>query len=234
MSYANALSKNLVKTPKEFKRLPEEKILFIIDSYALSKQDIDFSPTNIDPMSSLSIIQRACRIFALQKNRFQNNSFGICILTPHSFRHLMDFTSNINNIIEKLSTISVQNDKPEEVAAYDFGPLLRYVEQLRNIHKDCLFRVIMTYNRDDCLPIIEPLNKKTFNIFCSPTFYFDTVYVCGNNIEMDEMTQTIYGKLALLCSTWSYKVCVERKPVSIINGIIALLPHPYTRELTTK
>jgi len=234
MSYANALSKKFTKTPIEFKNLPDEKILFVMDSYALSKTDIDFSPTNIDSMSSVTIIRRAYRFFALQKNRFQNNSFGICLLTPHSFNLVMDFTTNINVVIEKLSSILNQNDKPEEVVAYDFGPLLKYIGKLRNLHKDCIFRVIMTYNRDDCLPIIEPLDKKTFNIFCSPTFYFDTVYVCENNIETDEMAQTIYGKLALLCSTWSQKVCVQRKPMAIINGITSLLPHPYTRELTSK
>lgn len=234
MSYASALSKNLVKTPVEFKKLPDEKILFVIDSYALSKSDIDFHPSNLDPMSSLAIIQRAYRFFALQKTRFQNNSFGICILTPHSFNLVMDFTSNIKVIIEKLSSISIQNDKPEEVAAYDFSPLLKFVGKLRNLHKDSMFRVIMTYNRDDCLPIIEPLDKKTFSIFCSPTFYFDTVYICENNIETDEMAQTIYGKLALLCNPWSYKVYVQRKPMSIVNGIASLLPHPYARELTSK
>ena len=181
MLYASALSKSLRKTPLEFKSLPDEKILFVIDTYALSKTDIDFSPTNIDSMSSVAIIQRAYRFFALQKNRFQNNSFGICLLTPHSFNLIMDFTTNINIVIDKLSSILTQNDKPEEVVAYDFGPLLKYVGKLRNLHKNCIFRVIMTYNRDDCLPIIEPLDKKTFNIFCSPTFYFDTVYVLKNN-----------------------------------------------------
>lgn len=234
MSYANALSKNSTKTPIEFKKLPDEKILFVIDTYALSKFDIDFSPTNIDPMSSVAIIRRAYRFFALQKNRFQNNSFGICLLTPYSFNLVLDFTTNINIVVEKLSSVLIQNDKPEEAAAYDFGPLLKYIGKLRNLHKDCIFRVIMAYNRDDCLPIIEPLDKKTFNIFCSPTFYFDTIYVCENNIEKDDMAQTIYGKLALLCSTWSYKVCVQRKPIAIINGITSLLPHPYTRELSTK
>jgi len=200
----------------------------------LLKLDIDFSPTNLDPMSSVAIIQRACRFFALQKNRYQKNSFGLCILTQHSFNLLMDFTSNINIIIEKLSSLLIQNDKPEEVAAYDFGPLLKYVGKLRNLNKDSVFRVIMTYNRDDCLPIIEPLDKKTFSLFCSPSFYFDIVYICQNNIETDEMAQNIYGKLALLCNTWSYKVCVQRKPVSIINGITSLLPHPFTRELKTE
>lgn len=234
MSYADALSKNLTKIPIEFKKLPDEKILFVIDSFALSKTDIDFSPTNIDSMSSVAILRRAFRFFALQKNRFQNNSFGICVLTPHSFNVVMDFTTNINIIVEKLSSILIHNDKSEDAAAYDFGPLLKYIGKLRNLHKDSIFRVIMSYNRDDCLPIIEPLDKKTFNIFCSPTLYFDTVYVCDNNIETDEMAQIIYGKLALLCSTWSYKICVQRKPMAIINGITSLLPHPFVRELTTK
>lgn len=234
MSYANALSKNLIKSPVVFKKLPDEKILFVIDSYALSELDIDFHPFNLDSMSSLAIILRAYRFYALQKTRFQNNSFGICILTPHSFNLVMDFTTNIKVIIEKLSSISIQNDKPEEVASYDFGSLLKFVAKLRNMHKDSIFRVIMTYNRDDCLPIIEPLDKKTFSIFCSPTFYFDTVYICENNTETNEMAQTIYGKLALLCNPWSYKVYVQRKPISIINGIASLLPHPYTRELSSK
>lgn len=234
MSYASAVSKNLVKTPVVFKTLPEEKILLIIDSYALTKLDITFSPTNLDPMSSLAIVHRALRFFVLQKNRYQNNLFGICLLTPHSYSLVMDFTSNINTIIDKLSSILTQNNEPEEAAAYDFGPLMKFIGKLRNVHKDCVFRVIMTYNRDDCLPIIEPLDKITFNVFCSPTFFFDTIYICGNNIETDEMAQTIYGKLALLCSNWSYKVCVQRKPVAIINGITALLPHPNTRELATK
>lgn len=234
MSYAKAVSKNLVKTPIAFKKLPDEKILFVIDSYTLSNLDIDFSPTNLDPMSSLAIIQRAYRFFALQKNRYQNNSYGICILTPQLFTPVLDFTSDINVVIEKLSSILIPNGIPEEVAAYDFGPFLKYVAKLRNSHKDCVFRVIMTYNRDDCLPIIEPLDKITFNIFCSPSFYFDTVYICENNIETDVMAQTIYGKLALLCSTWSYKVCAQRKPISIINGITSLLPHPQIRELASK
>ncbi|XP_025412511.1 uncharacterized protein LOC112684953 [Sipha flava] len=234
MSYAKALSKNLVKPSVEFKTLPNEKILFIIDSFALTKLDIDFSPTNLESMSSLAIIQRACRFFALQKNRYQNNSFAICILTPHSYKFILDFTSNINIIVEKLSSILIQNEKPEEVAAYDFGPLLKFVAELRNMHKDSVFRVIMTYNRDDCLPIIESLDKNTYSIFCSPTFYFDTVYICENNIDNDEMAQTIYGMLALLCNTWSYKVCVQRKPIAIINGIASLLPHPHARELTSK
>lgn len=233
MSYANAVSKKVEKTTTIFKKLPDEKILFVIDSFALSKFDIDFSPTNLDSMSSLDIILRAYRIFALQKNRFQNNSFGICILTVRSFKLIVDFTSDINIIIEKLSSIVVRNDKPE-VAAYDFGPLLKYIGTLRNIHKDNVFRVIMTYNRDDCLPIIEPLDKNTFSIFCSPTFYFDTIYICENNIETDEMAQTMYGKLALLCNSWSYKICVQRKPISIINGVISLLPHPFLRKVTTE
>lgn len=234
MSYASAVSKNLVKTPVVFKELPEEKILFIIDTYSLTKLDITFSPTNLDPMSSLAIIQRALRFFVLQKNRYKNSFFGICILTPHSYSPVMDFTSNTNTIIEKLSSILTKNYKPEEAAAYDFGALMKHVGRLRNLHKDSGFRVIMTYNRDDCLPIIEPLDKVTFSTFCSPTFYFDIIYICGNNIETDEMAQTIYGKLALLCSNWSYKVCVQRKPVAIINGITSLLPHPFARELATK
>lgn len=234
MSYAKALAKNLEKPPVEFKTLSDEKILFIIDSYALTKLDIDFSPTNLESMSTLAIIQRACRFFAIQKNRFQNNSFGICILTPQSYRMVLDFTSNINIVVEKLSSLLVQNETPEEVAAYDFGPLLKFVAELRNAHKDSVFRVIMTYNRDDCLPIIDPLDKNTYSIFCSPTFYFDTVYICENDIDTDEMAQTIYGMLALLCSTWSYKVCVQRKPIAIINGIASLLPHPTARELITK
>lgn len=234
MSYANALSKHLTKTPVQFKKLPDEKILFVIDSYALSKLDIDFSPTNLESMSSLAIVLRACRFFVLQKNRFQNNSFGICILTPLSFNVVLDFTSNINTVIEKLSSILIQNDNSEEAETYDFGPLLKYVGKLRNLQQDCLFRVILTYNRDDCLPILEPLDKKTYDIFCSSKLFFDTVYVCKNNIESDGMAQYIYGKLALLCNAWSYKVCVQRKPIAIVNGITSLLPHPYTRELTTK
>lgn len=234
MSYAKALAKKAVRPAVEFNTLPDEKILFIIDTYALTKLDIDFSPTNLDSMSSLAIIQRAFRFFALQKNRYQNNSFGICILTPHSYKLVLDFTSNINIIVEKLSSILVQNENPEEVAAYDFAPLLKYVGELRCIHKDCMFRVIMTYNRDDCLPIIDVLDKDTYSIFCSPKFYFDTVYISGNDIHTDEMAQTIYGMLALLCNTWSYKVCVQRKPIAIINGIATLLPHPNARELISK
>lgn len=233
MSYASALSKNLVKTPV-FKKLPDEKVLFVIDSYTLSKYDINLGSKNFDPVSSLAIIEGAYKFLAMQKNLFRNNSLGICILTPHSFNLVMDFTSDVNTVIEKLSSISVQNNKPEEVAAYDFGPFLKFVGKLRNLHKDSIFRVIMTYNRDDCLPIIEPLDPNTFSVFCSPTFYFDTVYVCGNNIETDEMAQNIYGKLALLCNTWSYKICVQRKPMSIMNGIASLLPHPNARELSKK
>lgn len=234
MSYANALLKNTMKTPMVFKKLPDEKILFVIDLYALSKFDIDFSPKNINPMSSLAIIQRACRFFAMEKNRLKKNYFGICVLTPHSFHLIMDFTTNIKTVIEKLLSISIQNDKPEEVASYDFGPFLKYIGTLRNSHKDCIFRAIMIYNRDDCLPIIDSLDTNTFNIFCCSTFYFDIVYICQNNIEHDEMAQNIYGKLALLCNDWSYKVCVQRKPMSIINGITSLLPHCQIRELTTK
>lgn len=233
MSYACAVSKNLAKTTADFKKLPDEKILFIIDTYTLSKLDINFGAANLDPMSSLAIIQRAYRFYALQKNRYQKNFLGICLLTPHSFNLALDFTTDMKEIVEKLSFKSIVN-KSEEAAAYDFGPLLKFVGKLRNMHKDCIFRVIMTYNRDDCIPILEPLDEKTFSIFCSPTFYFDTVYICGNNIESDEMAQNIYGKLALLCNKWSYKVCVERKPMSIMNGITSLLPHPRTRELITK
>lgn len=234
MSYANAVTKKLVKTPIVFPKLPAEKILFVIDSYSLTNLDIDFSPTNLDSMSSLAIIIRAFRFFALEKNRYQNNFFGICLLTPHSYNLVLDFTSNIKIVVEKLSSILIQRNNSEEVAAYDFCPLMKCVGRLRDLNKDCVFRVIMTYNRDDCLPIIEPLDAKTFNIFCSPTFYFDTVYVCQNNIETDEMAQTIYGKLALLCNTLSFKVCVQRKPVAIMNGIISLLPHPNTREINSK
>jgi len=229
MSY----SKICEKSPKVFKKLPEEKILFVIDLYSILKMDIDFSPTNLEPMSSLDIILRAYKIFALQKLRFQNNSFGICVLTSHSFKLVMDFTSNINVIIEKLSCISTENDKSEKVA-YDFDSLLKSIGKLRDFHKDCIFRVIMTYNRDDCLPIIKQLDKNIFNMFCSKTFYFDIVYICENNVTTDEMARTIYAKLSLLCNPWSFKICVQRKPISIINGITTLLPHPYTREVETK
>jgi len=218
------------KTPSVFKKLPEEKFLFVIDLYALSKSDIDFSPSNLEPMSSLSIILRGYRIFALQKLRFQNNSFGICVLTRHSFKLVMDFTSNINIIIEKLSSISIENEKFEEVATYDFDCLLKSISKLREFHKNSIFRVIMTYNRDNCLPIIKKLDKNIFNMFCSPTFYFDIVYVCKNDISTDEMAQIIYAKLSLLCSPLSYKICVQRKPMSIINGITTLLSHPHTRK----
>lgn len=230
MSYANALTKNMGKTSMVFKKLPDEKILFVIDSYALSKLDIEFSTKRMESMSSLAVIQEAYRFFTIQKNRFQNNYFGICILTPHSFDMIMDFTTNINKVIEKLYSISIQNDKPE-IASYDFGPLLRYVGELRNMHKDGIFRIIMTYNRDDCFPIIDPLDRNTFNVFCSSTFYFDIVYVCEKNIEHDTTLQNIYGKLALLCNAWSFKLCVQRKPMSIINGIVSLLPNPQIREL---
>lgn len=234
MSYAKAVAKNLVKTPIVFAKLPPEKILFVIDSYSLADLDIDFSPTNLDPMSSVAIIMRAFRFFALEKNRYQNNSFGICLLTPHSYRLVLDFTSNIKMFIEKLSSIMTQQQYNfEEAAAYNFSSLMKCVGQLRDSNKDCIFRVIMTYNRDDCLPIIDPIDPMTFSFFCSPTFYFDTVYICQNNIETDEMALTIYGKLALLCNPWSYKVCVQRKPVSITNGITSLLPHPNTRELNS-
>jgi len=230
MAYAEVIA----KSTKVFKNLPEEKFLFVIDLHALSKLDVDFSPTNLEPMSSASIILRAYRIFALQKLRFQNNSIGICILTSNSFRLVMNFTSNINVIIEKLSSISVGNENPEEVVAYDFDSLLNCIYKLREFHKDCLFRVIMTYNRDDCLPIIEQLDKNIFSMFCSPKFYFDIVYVSKYDIATNKMVQTIYAKLSLLCNPWSYKVCVQRKPIAIINGITTLLPHPYTRELATK
>lgn len=229
MSYANALSKNIVKTPMVFKKLPDEKILFVIDSYALSKLDIDFNTNKMEPMSSLAVIQEAYKLFALQKNCLQNNYFGICILTSQSYKMIMDFTTNINKIIETLNSISIQNDK-SEIASYDFGPLLRYVGELRILHKDCILRVIMTYNRDDCFPIIDPLDRNTFNLFCSSTFYFDIVYVCEKNIEHDSTAQNIYGKLALLCNAWSYKACVQRKPISIINGIVSLLPNPQLRK----
>ncbi|VVC34572.1 Hypothetical protein CINCED_3A000505 [Cinara cedri] len=229
MSYANALSKNKIKTPTIFKNLPNEKILFVVDSYALSRFDIDLSPTNLVPISSLTVIKKAIRLFALEKNRFQNHSFGICVITSQSFNKVLDFTSNLNTVFDKLLSISIQLDKPEEVASYDFGPLLKYVRQMRNMHKDSIFRVIMTYNRDDCLPIIEQFDKMTFNIFCSRLFFFDIVYVCENNIETDEMAQNNYGKLALLGNPWSFKVCVQRKPFAIINGIMSLLPHPFVR-----
>lgn len=222
------------KTPKAFKKLPEEKFLFVIDLYTLSKLDIDLSSTNLESMSSLAIILKAYRIFALQKLRFQNNSFGICVLTPHSFNLVLDFTSNVNIIIEKLSSLLNENEHFEEVSSYSFDSLLKSIYKLRELHKNDVFRVIMTYNRDNCLPNIKKLDKNTFDMFCSPTFYFDIVYVCENDISTDKMAQTIYARLALLCSPVSYKVCVQRKPISIINGIITLLPHSYTRKQAIK
>lgn len=230
MSYANILLKNKERTPIIFKHQPDEKILFVIDSYALTMFDIDFSSTNMAPMSSLTVIKKAYRLFALEKNRFQNHSFGICVLTSQSFNFILDFTSNLEIVLEKLSSISIQLDKPEEVASYDFGSLLKHITKMRIMYHDTIFRVIMTYNRDDCLPIIEHLSCLVFNTFSSQLFYFDTVYICENNIETDEMAQNNYGKLALLCNPWSYKVCAQRKPFAIINGIMSLLPHPFVRE----
>lgn len=229
MSYASALTKNKEKISSIFKTLPHEKILFVIDSFALSKFDINFGLVNLLPMSSLTVIIKAYKLFASEKNRLQNHSFGICVLTPQSFVLIQDFTTNLNTLFEKLASISIQLDKPEEVASYDFNPLLKYIGKMRSAHKDTMFRVIMSYNRDDCLPIIDHLDKFTFNTFCSQSFFFDTVYICENNIETDEMAQNNYAKLALLCNSGSYKVCVQRKPFAIINGIMSLLPHPYVR-----
>ncbi|XP_050439014.1 uncharacterized protein LOC126844683 [Adelges cooleyi] len=231
ISYAAALSKNIVKTPVDLKKMPAEKILFVIDAYTLTQMDINFGPSSIDAISSLKIIERAYKYFALMKNRYQSNQFAICLLTPLSYNMVLDFTSDIKVIIKELTLLSNSLFINEDVAAYDFGPFLTFVAKLRTSHKDSVFRVLMSYNRDDCLPIIDVLDENTFSTFCSPNFFFDIIYICGNNIKIDEMAQTIYGKLAVLCNPLSYKVCVQRKPMAIMNGLSSLLPHPHVRVL---
>ncbi|XP_050527325.1 uncharacterized protein LOC126897628 [Daktulosphaira vitifoliae] len=229
MSYASILSKNLKKGPLKLKKLPEEKILLVIDLFKLSELDIKFGSSHFDAISSLTIIQRAFKYFVSHKNLYYNNQFAICLLTPFSYDLILDFTSDVKIISKELLLIPTSISITEDIAAYDFGPFLKFVAQLRSIHKDSIFRVVMSYNRDDCLPIIDSLDKNTYSIFSSPSFFFDIVYICKNNLEIDEMAQNIYGKLALLCNPWSYKICTQRKPMAIMNGISSLLPHPLVR-----
>ncbi|XP_050428030.1 uncharacterized protein LOC126838006 isoform X2 [Adelges cooleyi] len=209
-------------------KLAKEKILLVIDTSA--------DPSMSNP-STLAVILQCFRQLSILKNRqIPDNQFAVCTINNYSYTNVSDFTTDTEALSRKLHSVNSLCQQPGNYCPYyKFDGLLdfvtrKYADNMTQKDEDYIFRVILTYNRDYCLPHINEISPITKSILRSPRFYFDFIHISA--FEINNRTQLVFDQLAVLCNPWSYKLKAERNPLSIISTVCEFLMHPMARDTT--
>lgn len=160
-----------------------ERLVFCID-LCNEMNGIEFSKSRKNTFTRLDLVKHMLKMFVHLKHKMNpRHEFAIVCLTDAAI-WFQDFTSDVELLAKKVSTLQTQGDFPRFNMSSVFDLFAKKValpqvtmEDLKRGGADYLYRVLFIYSRTTVVPEWIDGREMADRLLATPVFFFDGLYL---------------------------------------------------------
>ncbi|CAG9559844.1 unnamed protein product [Danaus chrysippus] len=214
-----------------------ERIIICLD-LCYDAQNSLFRLADGTTYTPINMLKRVLDFFIHSKHAINKRTeFALFVLNDSDVQYIQNFTNNVKDIINAIDYV-----QPEECTqeTFDFQKIFKILKQDIQIpeykQSECILpppyvvRMIVLYNRSNCIPVIQQ-DDPYFNFLKKHLFfYFDILYAHEDDCALYKCEE-IYDALQDLDNGYSFVFEVSKNATKIHDCIAKLLAHPLQRPL---